>query len=81
MGKTRKNVSDLESLRDEDGRISVEDFNRYIDAISEAEYEAGREARAEAIAKRKTAADELITLGLSEQSAYLLAGYSGEETQ
>lgn len=46
-----------------------------ITAKIKADFAAGKALRAGQLAKQKTAMDELIALGLSEESARLLAGY------
>ncbi len=44
-----------------------------------AEFEAGKLERDSHAAKKKAAADELIALGVSKESAYLLANYYEED--
>lgn len=46
-----------------------------------AEFEAGKPERDAHAAKKKAAADELISLGVSKESAYLIANYYEEDLE
>lgn len=62
----------------EDGRIPADELSAYLTAIYEAEYEEGRAARDALDAKKKKAVEELISLGVSQESAYFIVGYKTE---
>lgn len=75
----RENMDPLDVRFEDDivngRRLTSEDFR----AKMLAEFEAGRPERDAHAAKKKAAADELIALGVSKASAYLIANYYEED--
>lgn len=59
------------------GKILSEDFSAQL----RADFNARKPERDALAAQKKVAADELISLGLSKESAYLLANYYEEDLE